>query len=185
MMGCVYTVFCRVSKKFYVGKTIDTLKKRKYYHHRVALKGCGYLFHRALIKYGFKNFEWRILHYSDDNEKLCEVEKGLIADLYCKAPYGYNLTNGGEGFVGIVWSEERRKQLSIIKTGTKHKQQAKDKLSKFFKGRVSPNKGRKFSEEHKRKISAAMLGKLKDKFTEEHRHNISKARRKSKRVNGY
>lgn len=60
-----------------------------------------------------------------------------------------NQTNGGDGFSGGVVSEATRKLSSLR-----------------FKGRTAPNKGKpsplkgsKLSEEHKRKLSVAKLGK--------------------------
>lgn len=51
--------------------------------------------------------------------------------------------------------------------GIKHKQQAKDKLSAFFKGRP-------FSEEHKQKISNALKGKSKGPMSDGRKAKVSK-----------
>lgn len=59
--------------------------------------------------------------------------------------YGYNITSGGEGAPGYHPSEETRRKLSIARM--------KENLSEeTLRKRSEGLRGRKFSDEHKRKI---------------------------------
>ena len=71
------------------------------------------------------------------------LEKYLIAYYNATNPsFGYNVTSGGEGTSGF-----------------KHSAETKAKLSAAKKGSTPWNKGKKTSEEAKRKQSIAKLGK--------------------------
>lgn len=141
-MGSVYLVRCEVNGKGYVGKTANGIDVRRYEHEYRAKKGSKLPFHRALCKYGFENFEWIVIFESEDESELNELEIISIKSMKTKAPNGYNLTDGGEGMVGLKRTDEHRA-----------------KLSKALKGRISANKGKKFSEDHRRKLSEAHKGK--------------------------
>ena len=60
--------------------------------------------------------------------------------------------------------------------GTKASEETKAKLSKARKNKESPNKGKKFSEASKEKLSKALKGR---KFSEEHKSRMSDAAKKS------
>lgn len=88
-------------------------------------------------------------------EDCCELEQLLIleygrADL--KTGTLVNLTNGGEGVVGNVLSDEIKKKLSNAFKGRKHTKETKAKLS-------LASTGRKASDETKAKLSLAKKGK--------------------------
>ena len=85
-----------------------------------------------------------------------------------------NLTDGGLGAAGLIWSEERRAKVSQTLKGTKKPESViqalrarKGEKRKPWSeerraaalGRTSPNKGKTTSEEVKKKISAAKKGK--------------------------
>lgn len=69
-----------------------------------------------------------------------------------------NLTDGGEGTLGTVITEETRKKLSIAHKGNKSRT------------------GHKLSEETRLKMSMSRTGKKLPTFTEEHRKNLSMAK---------
>jgi len=98
-----------------------------------------------------------------------------------------NLTNGGEGPSGNLFSEESKQKLSMMRKGRKlteetkrkigkankgktHTKETRQKLSIAGKGRVAWNKGIPRSDDTKRKISKANTG---HQHTEETKRKMS------------
>jgi hypothetical protein len=98
-------------------------------------------------------------------EHCCELEKLLISE-YGRTDLGngtlVNLTNGGEGIVGNVISEETRKKMSIANKGRKLAEETKIKIGKAQIGRTP-------SKETKAKLSLAKKGKP---LSNEHREKL-------------
>lgn len=63
-----------------------------------------------------------------------------------------NLTNGGEGKLGAILTNEQKEKLKKFHTGKKLKQETIQKMRESLKGRVSPRKGVTLTEETKEKI---------------------------------
>ena len=96
--------------------------------------GNGYIknkhFYAAIQKYGWDNFEHRIIIDNMTEEQAKTFEKFLIKEWKTQdKDYGYNLSAGGEGTFGYKMSEEQKMKIS-------------EKL-----------KGRTFSEETRKKFS--------------------------------
>lgn len=96
-------------------------------------------------------------------EALDRMERFMIKAWDTLAPGGLNRTVGGWGKFGHTDAETRRKQ------------------SEVKKGRTSPNKGKTFSEEHRRKISESQKGKKRGPLSEEARRKISESQKGTKR----
>lgn len=97
---CVYIHTNLINGKKYVG---ITSKKPE---HRWKSNGYGYRtqkrFYNAIQKYGWNNFEHEIISTNLSYKDACNEEQCLIKALNTRnANYGYNLTDGGEGTVGI------------------------------------------------------------------------------------
>lgn len=140
-----------------IGKTIkrakSTFNRNSYWHNIV--KKVGY------------NIE--IFNSDCSWEEACEKEKELIK-LYGRRDLGtgslVNMTDGGEGVLGLKWTDEQRQ----AKTGTNHHLYGKKQSEAQIKnklGKNSPLYGRKaekhpmynykFSEEAKKLVSKRML----------------------------
>lgn len=122
------------------------------------------LIHKAMRKYGFENFKFELIAFFDNFDGADMAEPFYIA-LYNSRDmeYGYNLSPGGCAFVdaeiGKKISAGLKKHYQTNKSkkiGFKHTQESRDKLSKSSMGKPGTNKGKKFSEEWKKKISAAL-----------------------------
>jgi len=110
MKNIIYKVTNVINGKVYIGETVN-FRKRKNEHKYQALKlKSSYYFHRALRKYGFENFKWKMIDYALSKEILSEMEKYYIKKLKTKVPNGYNLTDGGGGMSGFKFTEECRKK---------------------------------------------------------------------------
>ena len=71
-------------------------------------------FSKAIQKYGWDNFTHEILFTGLTTEDACKKEKELISFYNSKAPFGYNLTDGGEGTSGYEVSEEFKQRRSEL-----------------------------------------------------------------------
>lgn len=74
-----------------------------------------------------------------------------------------NRTDGGEGSVGFIMSEEAKQKISKSKTGYKFSDEAKLKMAIAKLGKPSPLRGCTRSIETRQKQSIALLGKSKRK----------------------
>jgi len=160
-MGCLYALTFPSGKK-YIGITAGTLRRRLNLHRSHANRGRPGAVYNAIRKYGTNGFIAEILVRATDWDYLCELEKKAIKAFKTRAPYGYNLTDGGEGAQGQVYTPEQRKKMSEGRKGKgtgprpdlrgwKHTAEAKAKISEAGKGRI-------FSEERRAKIGATKIG---------------------------
>jgi hypothetical protein len=129
----------------------------------------------------FRNAHWKsivakteytvdILHEGVEWDEACDIEKELILRYKRKCDGGFlcNLTIGGDGVVGMVWSEDHKRKIS---EGNKGKKRTDEQRMNISKGRT----GIVFSEEHKKKISENRLGK---KLSEQTCIKMSNSRKK-------
>lgn len=74
-----------------------------------------------------------------------------------------NLTDGGEGTAGRVFTEEQKSKISSAKKGRKFSDEHKEKISASQKGKT--REGRPHTDEAKAKMSASKKGKkMSDKY---------------------
>lgn len=149
------------SGKVYIGITSRNINKRW-------AKGSGYkpckLFYRAILKYGWDNIKHEILFTNLTEERAKKLEIELIRH-YKGLNISYNITDGGDGYLGYTPSRETR-----------------IKLSNASKRRIN----KKLSEETKNKIRKAHLKYIESYKTPEFRNKISKAvDYKKKKVSQY
>ena len=149
-MGMAWKVYAHVNRingKRYVGVT----SKDKVEHRWNS--GNGYKenphFYSAIQKYGWDSFEHIIIYDDLAEDEAKEMEKYLIAEWRTQDnKYGYNMTSGGDGTPGYHPSSETRAKLSNARR--------KENLSEETLRRRSDGlRGRKFTDEHKKKIGMA------------------------------
>ena len=112
MYGVVYLILNKINGKLYVGQTVQPLKVRFNEHAR---KKDNTLIHNAICKYGRENCYCGVIKTFSSKEELDYLEKYYIVALHTKKPYGYNLTDGGEGFIGYRHSPETLAKISETK----------------------------------------------------------------------
>ena len=145
-MGVIYVRPNLINGKKYVGQATD-LKTRQNRWNDLNQPYAGPAINAARAKYGIEAFGFEILKECEDDE-LDYWEKYYIKELNTKAPYGYNLTDGGGGMSGYTLSEETKKKMSEGHKGLVRSQETKRKISEA-------NKGKKLSEETRMKMSEA------------------------------
>lgn len=127
----VYLVTNNINEKQYVGQTTRPLAERWRRHGWVSTQRCTHPLALAIRKYGRSAFSIQGLEWCDSQGQLDEREIYWAGALGTFSPKGYNLRAGkGRG----VASPEVGQHISAA------------------------NKGRKFSEEHKRNLRASHLG---------------------------
>lgn len=122
--GIIYKAKNKVNGKVYIGQTSVSLKARMDSHRSAADAGRGYVFQRAIKKYGFENFEWEEIDSAKDKDELCEKEIYWIefynSFIRNKDSNGYNMTKGGEGWSGVDHSGEKNSMF-----GKKHSDESR------------------------------------------------------------
>jgi group I intron endonuclease len=191
----VYRTVCETNGKSYIGvhKTKDM---------NDGYIGCGIkkpsdafrktVFHRAVRKHGYASFSKHILSFFDTYEDALAVERELVDEAWVKNDGNYNCAVGGMGNVWAWLSKEKmdavRLRMSAYRTGKKHTQETKDRMSKMLTGRklseahvktlIDSNvrywKGKKRPEAAKIKQSATCTGR---KLSDWHRSRISEAKK--------
>ena len=144
-MFTVYLHRNKVNGKVYVGITSKAPERRW-------RNGFGYsdqsLFWKAIVKYGWDNFEHEILfeNLTQDDAEL--LERLLISKYRSnEREFGYNLADGGRVNKGYKLSDETRQRLSRSHIG-------KTAWNKGLSGYIVPKaRGKKRSEEACKKMS--------------------------------
>lgn len=154
----VYLITNLVNGKKYVGQSVKTLSKRWGIHKAYAAKGSSFYFHRAIKKYGHENFCTQILFITQDASLCSLIEKTMIKYYETRdTRYGYNLTDGGEGTLGRVLSQETKDKISRAHIGKKFSLESRKKMSVAKSGRTVPSlRGKPLSAQTRAKISASM-----------------------------
>jgi len=126
--------------KHYIGLTTTSLEQRRKEHKRCAKNGDNRCLYNALRKYDMiDNFELVEIDTSDTLEELCEKEIGYIIEYnsYYMNENGYNMTSGGDGTTGYVFTEEDKEQIS-------------ESLKKYFE--ENPEAGKEHGEKMKKRF---------------------------------
>lgn len=169
----IYKIENSINGKIYVGLTTKSLSNRIAGH---IAENKSYV-QKALNKYGIQSFRIAVIDSAESREVLCEKEKYWIQHYDCKAPNGYNLTDGGDGLINPSKSVRKAisKKVSIImqgnqyRTGIPHSEATKKKISDTLKivmndPRVKAklslsHQGQIITEDQKKKISLANKGR--------------------------
>ena len=144
---------------FIIYETINKINGKKYRGAHVCHSlqddyiGSGKLLKRAIAKYGFENFERKILKECSSVEEMFLQEAIYVDRFWVENIKTYNLKIGGEGGFdyihkeGLRWNEERKKLHSIeMKKKRDSGEWGPKHCSYGFKGKFH-------SEESKNKIS--------------------------------
>jgi group I intron endonuclease len=154
--------------KSYLGITVNAPEKRWGGHAASAKKDSLLAIHCAIRKYGWDNFKKEVL-VEGSTAYIKELEVKAILAFNTLAPFGYNLTKGGDGVVGyqIQQIDRDKNSAAVKKAWTNPAFKTKMAILRKetwadpeYKERMrNTHIGRKASAETKAKISAANIGK--------------------------
>lgn len=132
--------------------------------------GSGVLLKKAIEKYGRENFILGILEYINF-EDWQEREKYWIKELKShKSEWGYNLTYGGDGTLGLPWNDNQRELLKRrmedpeerykMGIGNRGRKQPPDEIER----RSRKLKGLKRSQESIERYKLSKIGEMNPMF---------------------
>ena len=153
-VGSVYGVRAMESNEYrYVGLTTKTILRRRSEHFKNAHRGIKTPFADWLRKQQSREdvfFGSLELVMSEDLEDLGRAEQQWIARLRAEGHRLLNLTDGGLGPRGYVWSDEQRRAVGDRTRGTIHPNPQR--------GPDNPMWGRSHSDEQRARWSEARRG---------------------------
>lgn len=155
----LFVVYCHTNKlngKRYFG--ITSMKPQK----RWGKNGVGYKdnehFWNAIQKYGWDNFDHKIIADNLCVDDACNLEREMVAKFKSnKQDFGYNRTSGGEE--GQYPSEETKQKMRESAKNRVITDEWRQHLSESGKGHIPWNKGGHLSEEHKEKLKVVNSGR--------------------------
>ncbi len=153
--GFVYEIRNIINNKRYVGSTVSPQERWKLHIKRLKNnKHHSFLLQRAFNKYGIDAFEFNILECVIDSSDNLKIEQRYL-DLRPE----YNCAfKAGAPRLGVKSTPEHCANMS-----------------KALKGRPGTNNGKRFTQEHKAKISAALTGYKRGAMSDEERQKRSMA----------
>jgi len=193
-MGCIYRIFCKTTKKNYIGqykKDDPKLRINRHWNDTVK-RNSSCAIHQAMRKYGKEQFEVFIEALCETQEELDKKEDELITK-YKSMIYenGYNMVRGGKGRApNFHHQEEHKKKMSEFMKNRIVSDETKDKIRQSRTGTTCPwddetrakvaessrlnATGVVFTEERKRKIGEKSKGRI---FTDEVKKKMSEKRK--------
>lgn len=122
------------SGKVYIGITTQIPENRWY-------NGKGYkrhtYFFNAILKYGWDNIKHEVLFTGLDELTAKSLEIDLIRH-YKNLDISYNITDGGDGYLGYKPSEETKRIWSKQRKGRTLSKEWRSKIASSLKGRIFP-----------------------------------------------
>lgn len=185
--GVIY--LCRNKKNgmVYVGQTREF--KRRMQRHKWGKDGT--YFDRVYHAH-YDDFEVKIIDRASTIEQLNLKERFWIEFYNSYKPNGYNIFEGGRGYLR---DEETRQKYAERSTGRKHTEETKLKLREMRLGEKNPFYGKHHTEEHIKKISKPVIcvetgvvyesGKKASLQMGKDRTAVNKAIKNNQRCGGY
>lgn len=165
-MNYIYKITNKINDKVYIGQTNNAALR--WSQHKSAAKYIPkQLVDKAIKKYGEQNFIYEVIDTCQSQFETDIQETWFIKVYYSLiSEHGYNVTLGG---MKLIHTPEIREKISHSK-------------KKYFETHINKLKGKKLSEEWKQNISLASMGKPGTnngkKFSDEHKLKMSKSQPK-------
>ena len=152
----VYKITNLLNNKCYVGSAVSKTKKdnRLYVRFRNHFFNSAeaFVIREAILKYGVDNFSFEILEFTDLNSTR-DRETHYIQTLTPE----YNVLKFADSSLGFKHSEETKRKMKEI-----YSDERRQRIGNL-------NKGREFSEEHRKKLSEAANNKTPEQKAYHHK----------------
>lgn len=156
MSYAIYMITNSLNAKQYVG--IAKNLKNRWYSHKQAKGGCPAL-HSAIKKYGVESFVFTHIANAFDHESACNIERLLINQHNTRVPFGYNITEGGDGTFGLKKTDDTKNKIRKSNIGKNLGKKASDETKKKMSESHKSRKRTPMTEETKQKIRQSLLGR--------------------------
>ena len=157
-MFTVYRIVNKIDTRSYIGFTTLSPPERRFKRHKKSARlGHNTHLHRAIRKHGVDNFCFEILKQGEDHEWGLKVVEPYFVGMWKPE---YNMTDGGEGILGLAHSEETRQKLRERATGKIPSVETRRRMSES-------QTGRKHSDETRKKMSLSQRGHVTSEETKE------------------
>lgn len=177
----IYRVKNKITKKVYIGQTVNTIEKRKNDHIKASETKKG-KFHKALKSYGTENFDWEIIDTAKSKEELNKKEIKYIQE-YNSIKNGYNMVEGGTGgyneFAVKANKQKRGKKLKDIVSPEMYEQAINGRKKGFRNGLINYTFDKLDKETLTEIARMGAYGKMKTgyKHSEETKEKISESQK--------
>lgn len=170
----VYIHTCRINGKSYIGITNKTASERFIEHCLAAKRGSKFAFHAAIRKHGEDQWIHETLAVVKSREEAHRLEIELISERRTtERQFGYNMTKGGDGVVGLTRTQEHSDNISKALQGHEVSEETRRKLSEY-RGEKASFYGKRQSQEWKDMISEIMTNNHPMKGRTGDKHHDSK-----------
>lgn len=127
----IYRITCIPNGRVYIGITTLSLGARWRGHVYSCIRSNGKL-QRAIRKYGKNSFSMDHIASAFDFNGLLSSERDMIAQ-YDSFKNGMNCTLGGEGVLGLIWSDGSKIKMGISRTKIWTSKEYRKKISQSQK----------------------------------------------------
>ena len=153
----IYCFTCLTNGKKYVGSSVNLGRRfSQYFNANYLKRHTDMLISRALLKYGYSNFNLEILEYCDSSELLTREQ--YYFDLLNPE---YNILKNAYSLLGYKHSAESLAKISARALGRIFSEEHKTKMSEAKKGKNHPLYGKTHSEQSKHKNSLSQPNSIK------------------------
>jgi len=188
----IYKIINKTNGKYYVGRAKNIVGRRWREHLIELIKNNHYNYHlqKSWNKYGKENFDFVIVE-EIPSDRLVMTEQKYLDIAKMEKEKCYNTSFIADG---VEFTNEVRKKISDKLMGNKNgmghevTEDMRKRISESQRGKKCPQKGnnkagKKFSDEHKRKLSESHKGhipteetkqKLRERMTGSNNHNYGK-----------
>jgi group I intron endonuclease len=147
----IYAIRNQIDGKIYVGSSVDM--QHRFGQHLGALRNNKHHnihFQRAWNKYGEENFEFEVLEVVEDVEELISIEQAYLE--FFDTSIKYNQRKFASSNLGIEFSDEWKKNLSLAHLGQTTSETQKKWARERWLGEKNPFYGKNLHEVYGMKL---------------------------------